>query len=224
MRRAEWRLAPQFADRALAGRRGDDGRREGRGIVERWQERRDRPREQGLARARWSDQEQAVSAGQGDLQTTPRLALTADLAEVRGRSAFGADHPRCRRRRHSTIRFDQLDAGRGCRGRAPRASGADDLDRIGAASRRRSRAGHRPAGPRRRRPARRRHAGGHGATGPRPSAARPARCGLRRRATVHRSGRPGPGRRGPARTRAGSRPPSPDRATHPPCAGQPGRD
>ena len=83
MRRPERRPAPELRERALAGGRRDDRDRQRRVVVERRQQTRDGPRQQRLARPRRPDQQQAVAAGQGDLERPARLRLAADLGQVR---------------------------------------------------------------------------------------------------------------------------------------------
>lgn len=75
--------AAQGMDRSFAGSRGDHSDGQGGRIVERWQQSWDRPREEGLAGARRTQEEQAVPAGQGDLERPPRLRLAANLGKIR---------------------------------------------------------------------------------------------------------------------------------------------
>ena len=64
-------------------------------VVERRQQPRDRPGQQRLAGSGRADHDQAVAAGQGDLQRPARLQLAAHLGQVRDwRSAAGAAAPR----------------------------------------------------------------------------------------------------------------------------------
>ena len=69
----ERRSAAQLVDRPLAGGRRHDRRRQRGRVVERRQQARDRPRQQGLARPGRSDQQQAVAAGERDFQPAPGL-------------------------------------------------------------------------------------------------------------------------------------------------------
>jgi len=83
MGRSKGRPATELGDRAFTRSRGDDGRRECISITERRQEPRDGPCQERLARARRSDEQQAMAAGQGDLEPAPCLDLATDLAQVR---------------------------------------------------------------------------------------------------------------------------------------------
>ena len=73
----------KLAQRTLAGGRRDDRRGERGGLVKLRQQARDRPREERLARSRRTDQQQAMAAGQGDLEGATRIGLAADLRQVR---------------------------------------------------------------------------------------------------------------------------------------------
>jgi hypothetical protein len=131
MRRTEGRTASELPDRALAGRRGDDRRRERRGVVERGQQPWDRACQQRLAGPGWADEQQAMAAGQGDLQPPSRLELAAHLAQV-GHGWHAVDDRRILARVSggNPDRLDQFDTWRRhCD--PPSAPGTDDPDRLG---------------------------------------------------------------------------------------------
>ena len=131
MRRPERRPSPELGDRTLAGGRRDDGRRQRRGIVERRQEPGDRPRQQRLARSRRPDEQQAVAAGQRDLEPAPRLDLAANLAQVRTGDRRGPATPAAAPSPPALAgRLDQLDPSRRRRATRRRSSRPDDLHRI----------------------------------------------------------------------------------------------
>src|SRR3954469_18462835 len=82
MRGAEWRAASKLADRALAGCRRDDRRRERGSFIERRQQPRDRPREERLAGTGRADEQQAVTARESDFEAAPGVRLPTRLSQV----------------------------------------------------------------------------------------------------------------------------------------------
>ena len=128
--RSERRAAPKLAQRTLARGRGDDRGRERRRVIERWQETRDRPGQERLARARRSDHQEAVSTCERDLETSPRLDLTADLGKIRDRDARHIDRRR-RRRHRPVVRLAEFDPSRRDDGSRATSRRADHLDRVG---------------------------------------------------------------------------------------------
>ena len=152
------RLPGEGVDRALPGGGGDDRRGQRSRVVERRQQPGDRPRQQRLARTRRTEEEEAVPAGEGDLEGPARLRLSPDLGEVRdgGASrtlAAGRSSPGVVART-----LDELDPARRCRDPA-RSACPDQLD----SSTQRLHAEHvharRPGAPPRRRSPRRRPGG-----------------------------------------------------------------
>jgi len=93
VRGPEWSGPDETEDGTLAGRRRHDRGRERRGIVQRRQQARDRPRQEGLPSARRSDNQEPMATGQGDFQGTARLGLAADLGQVRHGSRQGEGAP-----------------------------------------------------------------------------------------------------------------------------------
>ena len=79
-----------------------------RGVIERWQQPGDRPREKRLAHARRACHEQPVATGQRDLERPTRLCLSAHLGQVGDRI-----------RGHESARSPRLGRGRS-RDRDPR--------------------------------------------------------------------------------------------------------
>jgi len=124
------RATTKGVDRALAGHGRDDRRREGLGVVEGWKEAADRAGDEGLAGARWTDEQQAMAAGDRDLERSSRLQLTADLGQIRRRIG---------RRRDAglgtwpcmiwTVGFGSLDARRRVTDRAASAT-SDGVRRV----------------------------------------------------------------------------------------------
>jgi len=82
VRRSKGRLPEELPDRAVPGNRCDDRGRQCRGVVERREETGDRSGQQGLAGARRADEEEAVTARQGDFESPPCLGLAADLRQI----------------------------------------------------------------------------------------------------------------------------------------------
>ena len=80
--RPDRRPAHERLDRARRGDRGHDRRRERRLVVEVRQQPGDRPGEERLAGARRPEQQQRVTAGEGDLERAPRDRLPAHVDEV----------------------------------------------------------------------------------------------------------------------------------------------
>src|SRR4029077_12469617 len=87
MRRAKRWAAAKSVQRPLACGRCDDRDGHRRRVIEWRQQARDRPSQQSLAGSGRTDEQQAVLARQGDLQTSSRLGLATDLAQV-GRGAI----------------------------------------------------------------------------------------------------------------------------------------
>ena len=222
VRRSEGRPPEQLGDRPFARGRGDDRRRERRRIVERRQQPRDRPGEQGLARARRTDQEQPVTAREGDLEGRrasgwPRTSARSGIAEAArrrcdvggvgdGRAVTGPSSTRGALSR-SPGRGDRIDLD-GIRERVD----AEHLDR------------HRRVWPHPRRPGRPRHAP-DAATGERSDHREDPghRAHLAAQRQLAHERRRDRARHGPAPSRAGSRSRSRGRATRRPCAGPPAR-
>ena len=219
VRRPESGPAAQLRDRALAGGRGDDRRRQRGRVVERRQQAGDRPREQRLARPGRTDQEQAVATGQRDLEPAPCLELAAHLARSGTSGTRPAPMPPRRPAVGDGVRRARSGGAPGRR----RPSPADDARRPRAAWPRRPRRSRRRAAPRRPPRPRRRPAGARAAD----SAATIGRMpGTARTSPPSDSSpmsaiRPGPA--GPVPSRAGCPSPSRGRATPRPCAGPPAR-
>jgi hypothetical protein len=83
VRSAKRPFGVQFEDRPLPGCQADCGRGQGVGRVERSQQARDGPSEECLAASRRADEQQGVTAGQGDLERPPGDALATHLSQVR---------------------------------------------------------------------------------------------------------------------------------------------
>src|SRR4029077_8072456 len=83
MRRAERALAPVLFAKALGARRGNHGGFERLGGGEGRQDAGQAVGEHALAGAGWTDKEEAVSAGGGDLERAAGVLLAAHVAQVR---------------------------------------------------------------------------------------------------------------------------------------------
>ncbi len=145
MGRPDRRPPAQREDRPFAGHRRDDRRREGFGVVERRQQAADGPRDQRLPGPGRPDEDQSVTAGEGDLERPSCLELTTDVGKVRRRlrRRIRLDgHNRLARVASPDRGLRQLDPGRDEPVRSPDASpdrvgrfaqrpDADDLDAVG---------------------------------------------------------------------------------------------
>ena len=222
MRRAERRPATELADRPLAGGRRDDRDRQRGRVVERRQQPGDRPREERLADARRSGEQQPVAAGQRDLERRaaprawPRTSARSGHRHVRralGRPDSGPSAPPGPR---SSPAASRPAPRRRVGGRGPRAAAsarvvdADDLDAVDEPRLvDRGVGDDDPPHPRRASAATIGRMPGTGRTSP-PSDSSPMSA-------------TGAARRAPARSRAGCRSPSRGRARRRPCAAPPAR-
>ncbi len=83
MRRAKRTFAEKAGARAQQSGHRVHRRRIERLVERQWRQNpRDAPRHHRLARTRWSDQEQIVSAGRGNFERAPREQLAAYIAQV----------------------------------------------------------------------------------------------------------------------------------------------
>ena len=121
MRRAK-RPAPPFGDRRQGPRQRMQHRAfERLGVVERRQQSRQALREHALARARRSDQEQAVPARGRDLERALRAGLAAHVGQVRTRSPAGRQFASAREFEARAALESMADGGQRGRARDSRA-------------------------------------------------------------------------------------------------------
>src|SRR4051812_14606223 len=89
MRRPERGPPPELIDRTLARRGGHYGGGQSGLVVERWHETRDGPRQERLARAGGSNEQQTVATGEGDLEASASVDLPAHLPQIRHGTSGG---------------------------------------------------------------------------------------------------------------------------------------